>query len=194
MRELEKLRNAIDAYYPIDNETWNKGESLITIKDCKKGDILVKEGDREDKVYFLLSGISRNYFVANDKEFTIDFHFEGDFVTGYYSLITGEPSLITIELLSEAKVAILPFNLLKEGYSTSVSAANFGRIIAELQYVKRLRKEMDLMSLSAEERYLKLMSFKPEMSSKISVKHISSYLGIQPESLSRIRKNHNVKV
>lgn len=190
MKQLEKLREAIMAYYPIDADAWNKVEHAITIKDFKKGHCLVNEGDTEDKIYFLVSGISRNFFVKNDKEFTIDFHFEGDFVTGYYSLITGDPSLITVELITDAQVAIMPFSLIKEGYNTSVKAANLGRVIAEMQYVKRLKKEMDLMAMSAEERYLKLIGFKPEMSKKISVKHISSYLGIQPESLSRIRKNH----
>lgn len=190
MKELEKLKEAIMAYYPIDAEAWNKVESSITFKSYKKGHFLVSEGEKEDKIYFLVSGISRNFFVRNDKEFTIDFHFEGDFVTGYYSLITGDPSLITVELITDAQVAIMPFSLIKEGYATSVKAANLGRVIAEMQYVKRLKKEMDLMAMNAEERYLKLMNFRPELSKKISVKHISSYLGIQPESLSRIRKNH----
>jgi CRP-like cAMP-binding protein len=190
MNELTKLKEAIMAFYPLDADAWNRVEPAITLKSFKKGHFLVNEGDKEDKIYFLVSGISRNFFVKNDKEFTIDFHFEGDFVTGYYSLITGEPSLISVELITDAQVAIMPFSLIKEGYTNSVKAANLGRVIAEMQYVKRLKKEMDLMSLSAEERYLKLMDFKPEMSKKISVKHISSYLGIQPESLSRIRKNH----
>lgn len=188
MKELEKLQEAIKAYYPIDAEAWNIVEQSITLKSFKKGHNLVNEGELEDKIYFLISGISRNFFVRNDKEFTVDFHFEGDFVTGYYSLITGLPSLITVELITDAQVAVMPFSLIQEGYATSVKAANLGRVIAEMQYVKRLKKEMDLMAMSAEERYLKLMDLKPELSKKISVKHISSYLGIQPESLSRIRK------
>jgi hypothetical protein len=60
--------------------------------------------------------------------------------------------------------------------------------MAEFQYVKRLRKEMDLLAFTAEERYALLLSKNPELIQNISVKHLSSYLGIQPESLSRIRK------
>ncbi|WP_315823824.1 hypothetical protein [Paraflavitalea speifideaquila] len=62
--------------------------------------------------------------------------------------------------------------------------------MAEAQYVKRLRKEMDFLSYTAEERYVRLMEKNPQLIQQISVKHLSSYLGIQPESLSRIRKLH----
>jgi len=62
--------------------------------------------------------------------------------------------------------------------------------MAEYQYIKRLKKEMDLLSFTAEERYAHLMQRNPALISNISVKHLSSYLGIQPESLSRIRKLH----
>lgn len=188
MEVFEKIRQSIARFYPIDDESWRILEPTLVVKHCKKGDVLVKEGDVEDRIFFLGSGVSRNYFIRNDKEFTIDFHFEGDFVTGFYSLITSSPSVITVELLTDATIVIFPYSLITSLYDVSVKAANFGRLIAERQYTVRLLKEMDLMSLTAEERYANLLSYKPKLVKQISVKHISSYLGIHPESLSRIRK------
>ncbi|MFP9098446.1 Crp/Fnr family transcriptional regulator [Flavobacterium sp. RHBU_24] len=185
---LEKIKNAIIRFYPLDEQAWEILEPNLVVKHCKKGDLLVKEGDIEDRIFFLGSGVSRNYFLRNDKEFTIDFHFEGDFVTGFYSLITGAPSILTVELLTDAVIVVFPYGLITSLYDLSAKAANFGRLIAERQYVVRLLKEMDLMSLTAEERYAKLVDSRPGLVEKISVKHISSYLGIHPESLSRIRK------
>jgi CRP/FNR family transcriptional regulator, anaerobic regulatory protein len=188
MDVYEKIKSGIKRFYPLDEDAWEMLEPTLVVKHCKKGDLLVKEGDIEDRIFFLGSGVTRNYFVRNDKEFTIDFHFEGDFVTGFYSLITAAPSVITVELLTDATIVVFPYALIASLYDVSVKAANFGRLIAERQYVVRLLKEMDLMSLTAEERYANLVSQRPELVNKISVKHISSYLGIHPESLSRIRK------
>jgi len=185
---FEKIKTAIIRFYPLDDEAWEMLEPTLVVKHCKKGDILVKEGDIEDRIFFLGSGVTRNYFMRNDKEYTIDVHFEGDFVTGFYSLITGAPSIITVELLTDAAIVVFPYSLIASIYDVSAKAANFGRLIAERQYVVRLLKEMDLMSLTAEERYANLVRSRPGLVDKISVKHISSYLGIHPESLSRIRK------
>jgi len=73
-------------------------------------------------------------------------------------------------------------------YARSHHGERIGRLMAEYQYIKRLRREMDLLSRTAEERYAGLLQRAPKLVSNISVKHLSSYLGIQPESLSRIRK------
>lgn len=190
MQQLQELRKAIENYFPIDEEAWSLLEPTLEITKIKKGTQLVKEGETEDSIYFLVSGITRNFFIRNDKEYTIEFHFEGEFVTGYYSIITGEPSIITVETLTDTEVVLFPFDIIRSNYLENVKAANFGRIIAEVQYTKRLKKEMDLLSLTAEERYSKLLQQRPELVKKISVKHLSSYLGIQPESLSRIRKSY----
>lgn len=190
MQQLQELRKAIENYFPIDEEAWSLLEPTLEITKIKKGSQLVKEGETEDSIYFLVSGITRNFFIRNDKEYTIEFHFEGEFVTGYYSIITGEPSIITVETLTDTEVVLFPFDIIRSNYLENVKAANFGRIIAEVQYTKRLKKEMDLLSLTAEERYSKLLQQRPELVKKISVKHLSSYLGIQPESLSRIRKSY----
>jgi CRP/FNR family transcriptional regulator, anaerobic regulatory protein len=142
----------------------------------------------EQHIYFLNSGATRHYFLRDGKEFTVDFQFAGDFVTAYYSLITREPSAVFITLMEDADLWQISLQVLQAFYSKFKNGERIGRLIAEAEYVKRLRKEMALLSLTAEERYTVLMQRNPELVSTISVKHLSSYLGIQPESLSRIRK------
>lgn len=118
----------------------------------------------------------------------MDFHFPGDFVTAYYSWITRQPSPIFIELLEDAETVVIERNQLLAYYDRFPHADRIGRLIAEQQYAKRLQREMDLLSLTAEERYGQLLAKNPALVGNLSVKHLSSYLGIQPESLSRIRK------
>lgn len=167
---------------------WEAFSSLLIIKDYHKGDFLTRAGQKEQYIYYLHKGATRNYFIKDGKEFTVDFHFPGEFVTGFFSLIMKQPSPVSIELLEDAEVAAIPYAKLEEFYKQSVAGATIGRKIAEMQYALRLKKEMDLLSLTAEERYAQLMQKNPALVNNISVKHFSGYLGIQPESLSRIRK------
>ena len=188
MGDLLQLRQAIYRINPLQDAEWEAFAATLIIKDCKKGDFLIRQGQVENFIYFLNTGATRHYFVKDDKEFTVDFQFQGDFVTAYYSLITREPSAIAIELLEDAEVVAIPLKFLQEFYAKHHNGERVGRLIAEYQYIKRLRREMDLLSRTAEERYNELMQRNPALIQQISVKHLSSYLGIHPESLSRIRK------
>lgn len=190
MGDIQDIKAAIFHLSPIPEDAWNEFEQHLVCKTFNKGEYLTRGGQVENHIYFLNKGSTRNFFIKDGKEFTVDFHFKGDFVTAYYSFITREASSVFIELLEQTEVVALTYQLLHEFYSKYRHGEKIGRLMAESQYVKRLRKEMDLLSLTAEQRYASLMEKNPELVSTISIKHLSSYLGIQPESLSRIRKQY----
>lgn len=186
----QQIKAAINRLQPLPEAEWEAFAAQMTLKHYPKGSFLAKEGQVENHIYFLNSGATRHYFLRDGKEFTVDFQFAGDFVTAYYSLITREPGTVNIVVLEEAEAWSMPFSVLQHFYDRSKYGERIGRLIAEGEYVKRLRKEMNLLSLTAEERYAALMAKDPTLVARISVKHLSSYLGIQPESLSRIRKQY----
>ena len=188
MEIYNQIKQSINSFYSIPDAEWEQFKSLLIIKELPKGSILTKAGQQENHIYYLSKGATRNYFINKDKEFTVGFHFPGEFVTAFYSLITQQPSPITIELLEDAVVAGIIYTKLEEFYKSSFAGATIGRKIAEMQYALRLKREMDLLSFTAEERYAQLMEKNPALVSTISVKHLAGYLGVQPESLSRIRK------
>lgn len=78
---------------------------------------------------------------------------------------------------------------LSELYSRSTMGIWIGKAIAEQLFIQRQQIQIDLLTLTAEERYLKLLSEKPEIFQRVSLKHIASYIGVTAESLSRLRKN-----
>jgi len=182
------LRNAINKLQPLTENEWTDFAQKLIIETYPKGHFLIQAGQIEHYIYFINSGATRNYFTRGDKEYTVEFHFANEFVTAFYSLITREPGTVNIELLENTEVVVIAYNDLLAFYNRHHHGERIGRLIAEYQYARRLRKEMDLLALSAEERYAQLMSRNPELIQNLSVKHLSSYLGIQPESLSRIRK------
>jgi CRP-like cAMP-binding protein len=188
MSDFKKVRHALGQLSFIPADEWDDFASELVLKNFGKGDYLIREGEVENHIYFLNKGVTRNFFIKAGKDFTVDFHFEGSFVTAYYSFITREPSSVFIEVLEETEAVLISFQMLHKFYNKSHHGERIGRLMAESQYVKRLRKEIDLLSLTAEERYASLMEKDPGLVSTISVKYLSSYLGIQPESLSRIRK------
>jgi len=186
---LEGLRQVITTLQPLTEKEWSDFAECLTIRSFEKGDFLIRQDETENHVYFLNCGATRNYFIRDGKEFTVDFHFTGEFVTAFYSLITREPSSIFIEILEPTEAVVINYTDLTTFYEQHHRGERIGRRIAEYQYVRRLRKEMDLLSLTAEERYAQLLQRNPSLVQNLSVKHLSSYLGIQPESLSRIRRN-----
>lgn len=190
MDSLKKIQQTVFSLHRLPDAEWDMFVQILTYKTFKKGDALIKEGEHEHYIYFLESGATRNYFLKEGKEFTVAFHFSGEFVTAFYSLITGTPSVVTIEFLEDAKVIAISYSDLEVFYQNSFHGATVGRKMAEMQYAHRLEKEMELLSLTAEERYVRLLERNPELVAAISVKHLSSFLGIQPESLSRIRKQY----
>lgn len=190
MDELQKIKEAIFRMVPLPGDEWDEFASKLVIKHFSKADYLIRGGEVENYIYFLNKGATRNYFIKDGKEFTVDFQFEGDFVTAYFSLITREPGSVFIQLLEDAEVVVIRYQTLLEFYEKSRHGERIGRLMAEFQYVRRLRKEMEFLSQTAEERYAGLMKKNPRLVSTVSVKHLSSYLGIQPESLSRIRKQY----
>lgn len=190
MNEFLSIRKALDQFHKLSEPEWAAFADKLLLKTFKKGEYLIRQGQVENAIYFINKGSTRNYFLKDGKEFTVDFQFQGDFVTAYFSLITREPSSISIELLEDTEVVAVSHQTLIHFYKEYHSGEKIGRLMAEAQYVKRLRKEMDFLSYTAEERYVQLMERNPQLIQQVSVKHLSSYLGIQPESLSRIRKLH----
>lgn len=188
MDHYTALKQAISAIAPLAAEEWNAFSEALTTRRFPKGEYLCREGQVEHYIYFLGKGATRHYFLREGREFTVDFHFEGEFVTAYYSFLTRKPSPVSATAIEDTEAILIPHQQLHEFYDRHHMGERIGRRIAEYQYIRRLEREMALLSLSAEERYAALVMRNPALVQQISVKHLSSYLGIQPESLSRIRK------
>lgn len=188
MEGLNKMRDLISSFVNLADEEWQQFSKSLSQKTFPKGSFLCREGQVENYIFFLVKGATRNYFLKDGKEFTVDFLFAGDMVTAYYSFITREPSMIAIQAIEDIEAILIPYQLLQDFYRNSHSGERIGRLIAERQYKNRLKREMELLSSTAEERYSQLMKRNPELIRKTAVKHLSTYLGVQPESLSRIRK------
>lgn len=153
-----------------------------------KGTIITKYGEIEDQVYFLISGIIEIGLLQKDEEKILDFFFPNSFFSSYASFISRTPSDVQITALTMCTVEMIQLKDLLDAYKTSLLANKIGRVETERLYLRRVKREKDLLTKTAEERYLELLESQPYLISQLPVNKIARYLGIHPESLSRIRK------
>jgi CRP-like cAMP-binding protein len=156
----------------------------------KKGAYFVREGELCHKIGFLISGIARVYHIANDKEYTSYFNFPGRnrMVASFESFLSRKPSKETIHFLEDAHLVVISREKLYQLYQLSPVFSELGRKLAEDNYILAMERIFSLQHDTAQERYLKLLESYPDLMNFVPHHYVASYLGITPESLSRIRK------
>ena len=165
-------------------------KSHLEFKTLKKNDIYLKQGQVQEKLGFVSRGLLRQYYIdENGKEITVRFTSENNFSTDYNAFIQQQPSNYYIKCLEESTLIELEYKHIQEGYLKYKNYERFGRLIAEKILIQRQKRIESLLFESAEVRYLSFMKNHSALFKRISITHLSTYLGIERQSLSRIRKN-----
>ena len=179
------IHSNIDARFNIDDEL----PFPITIKHFDKHEIVTSYQQREQYAYFLVRGIVKISMMRHEEEERIlEFFFPNSFFSCYTSFLTQKPSDAQIETLTECEVEVIKYSDMQKAYQSSLLANKLGRIVAEFYYIWKANREKDFLTKTATERYQNLLKLRPELVQQIPIHQIAKYLGIEPESLSRIRK------
>ena len=152
-----------------------------------KGELIVKEGERNTNFYILKSGVWRAYYLNDGTETSIWFVGSGDAAFSSWGYVNNSPSKINIESVNDSVVYYISKTELEDLYSSSIAMANFGRKIFEQEIMNVDRYALVFGTPRAKERYLTLMEKNPELLQDVPLKYLASYLYITPQSLSRIR-------
>lgn len=174
--------------WPISDATFKSLEDNLTPCTFPKKHRLVEAGKRCREAYFIDTGLTRSFWIVDGKEITTSFSEEGGIVFSmdelYYNR-TSEEYVETIEPVSAYSIRI---DTLQKLFSENLELANWGRIIHQNEYRRLHRSHKERLTLSAKERYEAFTDQFPEVCKRASLKHIASYLGITPHTLSRLRK------
>lgn len=182
------LRNHIEAFSKIPDADWDLLVPHIATKQFRKNQFLIREGKKAFEVGFVLEGMFRQFYTKDGEEKTTYFYFENHLISGYISCITGNPSLLSIQALSNANCIIFPYKVLSELFDKSHAWQKFGRHLAEYLAIGLEERMVSLLLQSPEERYVDLLnSGKNKIIERIPQHYIANYLGITPVSMSRIR-------
>ncbi|WP_443936664.1 Crp/Fnr family transcriptional regulator [Pedobacter sp. MW01-1-1] len=160
----------------------------VTVSEFEKRAFYLKEGQIQQSLCFIVSGLIRSYYLdEKGNEINVGFCMENEYSTDYGSFITQRPSKYYFQFLEPSLVVNLPYAVMQEGYERFKNLERYGRLITEeILKMHQARLEGFLFD-KAEERYLNFVKHRAKLFNRISLTYLSSYLGIERQSLSRIR-------
>lgn len=186
---MNTLKSLISAMVSMSETDFEPLDKITLAMQVKKGAYLLEQGQICRHIFFLEKGFFRMYYV-DPKGNQINYRFtgEGNFFVDFQSFLTQKPSGYYWQAMQDAQVLAFKYRDVQTIYQQSCNWERFGRLMAEQVYQQmNLRVEM-MQFLTPEQRYVHLLETQPELFNQVSNFHLSSYLGIKPESLSRIRK------
>ena len=152
-------------------------------------DYFLKAGDTPFKIAFVIKGLFRYVYVNNKgDEFTKGILTENNFISSYSAMILNKPSYFSIEALESSQILEINWNDFKKLLNKDIFWIQFLMKFIEKGFIIKEKRERDLLLLDAETRYKDFLIEFPGMDQRIKQGIIASYLGIKPETLSRIRR------
>ena len=190
MNNFDQIKKNIGSIIAISTDEWDLLKDKFEIATINKNDFFL----REDSICNSIAFVEKGTFIYcktlnNGDEITTDFAFKGEWITDNHSRLNSTPSHLNIRAIETAELLIIKQESLSMLYEKMPKLERFSRILIEQAYVKLVQHTIDLQTLSATDRYLKLLQNYPQLLQSIPLYHIANYLGIAPKSLSRIRNN-----
>jgi CRP-like cAMP-binding protein len=183
-----RLRQHIARFITLTDNDWNLLLPHLRLVQLKKHGLFAQEGRLGDEVAFVLEGMLRQFYTKDGEERTTYFFFENHLMSAYMSCLTGQPSRITIEALSDCAYLSFPYAVLAELFEQRMAWQKFGRLLAEYLGLGLEDRMVSLLLLSPEERYRDLLlGPRKKILERVPQHYVANYLGITPVSLSRIR-------
>ncbi|MDD5052865.1 MAG: Crp/Fnr family transcriptional regulator [Sulfuricurvum sp.] len=198
---MDRLRIALQKFVEINDQEWSYIQNQFTLKTFDKKQTIHYSGDVFRQVYYLKSGVARSYFMdLSGKDYTWQLYFRDNEIFGYNHFLedsvshyTNEPSLLTFETLTSAEFYVIGVEQLDKMF-------NYGKKWEYLARMYKLRhffipmyqRSLSIITEDAQTRYIRLLKEHPNIFKKVKLHHIASYLGIAPQTLSKIRKKMNL--
>ena len=185
---LERLKAVVNTISPVSKEDMALLPPGMVLSVKKKSNLL-EQGNVCKNICFVTKGFFRMFYVDMEgNEINNRFTAADNFIVDFQSFLTQMPSRYYWQAMQDSEVLIFTFEEVQKLYATSPAWEKFGRLIAEQVYLELNERVEMFQFMSAPQRYEHVLSTRPELFNQISQFHLSSYLGVKPESLSRLRK------
>lgn len=164
-------------------------KSLFSPKKLRKRQYILQQDDVCKYLAFVEKGALRSYSVdEKGNEHIIQFALEGWWISDVYSFLTGEEAVYNIDAIEDSELLLISKSALDELYERVPKFERYFRILSQANMIATHRRITASLSAGADDKYLRLLSEYPNIVARVPQHMIASYLGITPETLSRVRK------
>ncbi len=186
---MQAIAQSIRAIYPVSDASWARFCALTHELQLPRKHPLIRAGLACGHVYFIEQGLCRSYCMIEDDELTSWFSCEGDFTFAMNELYYGKPGFESVELLEDSLIYALKITDLNNQHESNLDWCNWSRICHQQHLLRVQVARIDRLTLTAEQRYQKLLREWPQLHQRVNLGYLASYLGMTPQSLSRLRAN-----
>jgi CRP-like cAMP-binding protein len=183
-----KFVNYFSRISPLSEEEANGIKAGMCIKTFKKGTILLEEGQRSVDTYFILEGCIREYVVTDGEEKTTHFFTEDQWVISLNNFSPQNPSTHNLVCVEDTTVSVGNEQSAQKMFKEFPRFETISRAVMEAFFAEQKKVLTSFLTDSPEQRYLTLLKSHPDLFQRVPQYQIASYIGVKPESLSRIRK------
>lgn len=184
---LNALYQQASSVFPEHEGFWTPFYDASTELLLKRGQVVKPAGQTEQALYYLLEGVWGSFLNHVSHDRCLDLAGQHEFMADYSSLLRQQPTPLQVVSLTASRVLMVRHDRLMQLYA-SPAGNQIRTMVAEQLLHDRQQQLLDLHTLTASERYLQLLQQRPDLVLQTPQKHLASYLGIVPESLSRIRR------
>lgn len=186
---FELLLQNISKKVSLTAEEWQLCQSFFTPKKLRKKQYLLQEGDVCKYTAFVNKGLLRSYNIdEKGSEHTIQFALEDWWMADIYSFLTGEASACNIDALEDAELLLITKTAQDDMLLQIPKMERYFRLLMQSSLIAMQRRLIGSLNYTAEDKYLQLLAVSPSIVQRVPQHYIASYLGITPETLSRIRR------
>ena len=184
---VDLVRRTIERYVKLTDAEWAEVGPCWQERRFARGAYISKAGEVEHYFYIVVSGVQRLFFEHDGNEHCLGFSYDHSWSGDYDSFISKRPGRFQVQAITESVLLGISHSDLQRCYDRIPAMDRFGRLILEELIRGRATREIEQLSMSAEERYSRLMERSPHLLQLVAQKDIASYLGMSPETFSRLR-------
>jgi CRP-like cAMP-binding protein len=190
----ESILQNVNRFITLNEEEKEYFLSVLQPKKLRKRQYLVQAGELCRYECYVSKGCLRQYYVDDSgKENIVTFALEDWWISDMYGLVTGKPSLTNVDALEDSELLLIEKNVFEKLLSDTPKLERHFRIMLQRAFIAHQQRLIENMNLPADQRYCNFIEKYPQLESRLPQKLIASYLGITPESLSRIRSQYQKK-
>jgi CRP-like cAMP-binding protein len=188
---LEMLRQFILGYVALTEEEFAVLADKLVLRQFDRRQLLVRVGEVEDYLSFVVAGLARMYFLKGKTEMITNIAKEGELISSSSSFLSGKPSYYNVETLEPCTLLSISRTHLEQAYRESPKIEKLGRLVTTYFVLQKEEWELECIRLDTRERFLRFIGNNPELLMRVPQKYLASYLNMKPETFSRLK--HHIK-